>query len=108
MARAAELRANSIAAHRKGEIEEHEILPKTWPQQMARYVIDPQTGFAINWPWPNKDWSYNAHAIEAIYIVRYMDNLLEKHASQWTPEDDRFYMAIEEALEENGRDSTAL
>ena len=99
MARAAERRSLSLAALSREEITIEELEPKVWPQTRATYVLDPQTGKLFNWPWPTKHWNYNSHAIDCILIVAYMEKLVHKNKGQWTPQDDKFYMAVHEEAE---------
>jgi hypothetical protein len=71
---------------------------------MSNYCLDPTTGGIARWPWPQKDWLFNSHAIDAIRTVEFMKKLLEKQPELWTASEDEFYLATRET--EDGDSNT--
>lgn len=93
-----------------GHRDEEHVDPMPWPHELGLYINDPRTNLPRFWPWPNKDWLFNKHALDAVSTVVYMERLLKKSGEMWTESDNAFYKAIyaEPEVEEDGRNNIAL
>jgi len=65
-----------------------------WPHELGLYCSDPFTGAPVLWPWPKEDWLYNQFPLDAMRIVHYMKDLMDRDANLWTPDEDAFYAEI--------------
>ena len=110
LAKAVERHFDHVKEKHNGQRHKDEVDPLPWPHELGLHILNPATKTPRFWPWPNKDWTFNKKALDAISIVNYMQSLLEKPGELWTDGDNEFYQAIhaEPEVKPNERDNITL
>lgn len=94
LARAVERHFDHTEESRNGLRDKNDIDPLPWPHELGLHILNPVTKSPRFWPWPQKDWLFNKKALDAVNIVTFMQDLLNKSGELWTDSDNEFYQAI--------------
>lgn len=61
---------------------------------MALHMLDAQTLRPRFWPWPQRSWSFNKHALEAMQTCVFAEQVIKKQPELWTPDEDNFVTEV--------------